>query len=44
MSENPQQNDPDVPHDDDLDVEGPNESSQPSSAPQLDDGEEQDSA
>jgi hypothetical protein len=26
MSENPQQSDPDVPHDDDLDVEGPNES------------------
>ena len=43
MTENPEQTDPDVPHDDELDVEGPNESSQPSSAPQLDD-EEQDSA
>ena len=32
MTENPQQSDPDVPHDDELDIEGPNESTQPSDA------------
>lgn len=26
MTENPQQTDPDVPHEDELDIEGPNES------------------
>ena len=43
MSENPQQTDPDVPTDDELEVEGPNESTQPSGAPPLDDGDGQDS-
>ena len=28
MSENPEQTEPDVPHDEELDVEGPNESAQ----------------
>ncbi len=44
MTENPQQTDPDVPHDDELDVEGPNESGQPSSAPELGDDDEQNAA
>ena len=38
MSEKPEQTDPDVPHDDELDIEGPNESTQPS----LEPDEEQD--
>ena len=41
MTENPQQGGPDeVPADEQLDVEGPNESAQPSGAPGLDDGDE----
>ncbi len=43
MTENPQehQDGPDeVPSDDSLDVEGPNESAQPTGAPGLDDAEE----
>jgi hypothetical protein len=41
MTENPEkQGGPDeVPSDENLDVEGPNESAQPSGAPGLDDGE-----
>ena len=40
MSENPQQSDPDVPQDDELDVEGPNESA-PGHNPPADDAEQQ---
>jgi hypothetical protein len=43
MSENPQQADPDVPHDDELDVESPNESA-PGHNPPEDGEEEQDEA
>ena len=39
MSENPQQSEPDVPHDDDLDLEGPNESG-PGRHPTEDESEE----
>ena len=39
MTENPQQTDPDVPHDDELDVEGPNESA-PGHNPSDDDDED----
>jgi hypothetical protein len=39
MTENPQQTDPDVPNDDELDVEGPNESA-PGHNPADDDAEQ----
>ncbi|HEX8744085.1 MAG TPA: hypothetical protein VF712_13225 [Thermoleophilaceae bacterium] len=42
MIENEQQNQPDeVPSEEQLDVEGPNESAQPSGAPGLDEGGEE---
>jgi hypothetical protein len=40
MSENPQQTDPDVPHDEELDVEAPNESA-PGHNPEEDEGDEE---
>ena len=43
MTENPQQNDPDVPHEDELDVEGPNESG-PGHNPENGDEDSQDDA
>ena len=42
MSENPQQSDPDVPHDDELDVEGPNESGPGHNPPDEESAGEQD--
>jgi hypothetical protein len=39
MTENPQQGPDEVPSDEQLDVEGPNESAQPSGAPGLEGGE-----
>ncbi|MDQ3935182.1 MAG: hypothetical protein M3340_11205 [Actinomycetota bacterium] len=39
MTENPQQGPDEVPTDEQLDVEGPNESAQPSGAPGLEGGE-----
>jgi hypothetical protein len=36
MTENPQQNEPDVPHEDEIDIEGPNESA-PGHNPSEDD-------
>jgi hypothetical protein len=39
MTENPQQGPEEVPSDEQLDVEGPNESAQPSGAPGLEDEE-----
>ena len=42
MTENPQQQPDEVPTDEQLDVEGPNESAQPSGAPGLDEDAAQD--
>ena len=39
MTENPQQGPDEVPSDEQLDVEGPNESAQPSGAPGLEGGD-----
>jgi hypothetical protein len=39
VTENPQQTDPDVPHDDELDVEAPNESAPGHNPPDADDAE-----
>ena len=44
MSENPEQTDPDVPHDEDLDIEGPNESAQAHNPADEDSEEAQDQA
>ena len=43
MTENPQQTDPDVPHEDKLDVEAPNESA-PGHNPPEEDDEQDDTA
>ena len=41
MTENPQSNDQDVPHEDELDVEAPNESAPGHNPPEEDDGEDE---
>jgi hypothetical protein len=40
VTENPQQTDPDVPHEDELDVEAPNESAPGHNPPEEDEGDE----
>jgi hypothetical protein len=44
MTENPQQSDPDVPHEDELDVEAPNESAPGHNPPDEDDGDDDSAA
>jgi hypothetical protein len=44
MTENPQQTDPDVPHEDELDVEAPNESAPGHNPPDEDDDGQDDAA
>ena len=44
MTENPQQTDPDVPHEDELDVEAPNESAPGHNPPDDDGGQDDDAA